>query len=104
MDSEPVSLARTDIGKVGMPYLITALPELDSLRLDAVLRMFEEAQLDSLSVFREDGEVRSLSVPGGAERCRMTGPDSTQICLSSAALRPGRRKPSEPSRALPAPP
>jgi hypothetical protein len=104
VDTEPVSLARTDIGKVGVPYLIAALPELDPLRLDAGFRMVEEAQLDSPSVFGEDGEVRSLSVPGGAERCRMTGPDSNQICLSSTALRPGRQKPPGTNPAFPSPP
>ncbi len=104
MDSEPVQLAGTDVGKVGVPDLIGALAKPDSRRFLPVLVVMEETEVHRGGTLREDGEVGSLAVPRGTERGGRAGPDSHEdTARSNTAARAGRRT-SRSNRASPVPP
>jgi len=59
-------LSGTDSGQIAMPDGAGSLANVDSLQLPPAL-VVEETEPDGRSVPREEGEVRSLAVPGRAE-------------------------------------
>ena len=90
VDAVAVALAGSDIGEVGVPDVPVDLGELDP-RLVPVVAV-EEAELDTLGNAREEREVRSFTIVGGAERVRFTGPHSTNpVYRGRRVVQPGHR-------------
>src|SRR5437879_10361686 len=73
----PVELTRTNVGKVGVAYLVRPLAQRDARRLDSVLRAIEETEIDAAGVLGEDREVDAFTVPGRNERIRLYQPYQT---------------------------
>jgi hypothetical protein len=74
MDPVAVQLARTHFRQIGMPDLVGLLAQLDAL-LFLSPAVVKQAQLDLVGVLGEQGEIDSLSVPGGAQGIGFAGPD-----------------------------
>src|SRR2546430_560652 len=70
----PVELTRTNVGKVGVAYLVRPLAQRDARRLDLVLRAIEETEIDAAGILGEDREVDAFTVPGRTERIRISRP------------------------------
>ena len=70
--------------------LVRALAERDACRFAGVPGACEQAQLDAGGVFREEGEVHPLAIPGGAEWVGGSRPDAHPFRLPGS---PHRRAP-----------
>src|SRR5688572_12464718 len=74
--AKTIELTGPRVGEITVPHLIGALPQPHLVALGAVVGAVEETQLDPRRVLREDREVHAGPVPGGAERIRLSRPDS----------------------------
>src|SRR6266567_3802025 len=79
MHAIPVALARADARQVAVPDETVHLGDLDP-RLPSVTRT-EQAQLNPLGHFREQGKIGPRSVPGSAERISSPWPDAHSLTL-----------------------
>ena len=104
MDPVAIGLTGADIRQIGMPYPIALLPQLNPLSFDFILRVMEQAQLDSVPVLREKGKIGPLPIPGSTQWSRLPGPDPDQTILINAALNGGSTRVSEPTLRFPSPP
>ena len=75
VDPVAVQLPGAGVGKVTMPDQVRPLPDGDPLRLDRIVVVIEQAQLDPSGVLGEQGEVHPLAVPGRPLRIWHSRPD-----------------------------
>ena len=73
-----VQLSGAHIGEVAVPDLVAALEHRNAMTLLRIIVRVEQAQRDSGRVLGKDRKVDALSVPRGAQRIRLTGPDTHQ--------------------------
>jgi hypothetical protein len=72
MDPVAVELSGGVVVEVTVPNVLGALGQRDALDLAAAVAV-EQAELDPLGAGREQREIRSAPVPGGAQGVRRTG-------------------------------
>ena len=61
-------------------YSIRPLAQANLVRLDGVVLVVEQAELDRRGALREDGEIHTLAVPYCAEGVRLAGPYTHCVC------------------------
>ena len=72
MDAIAVELPGAQLGQIPMPDVIGALAQHNPLDLTPAVRV-EQTEFDLAGVFREQGEVDAVAIPGGAKRLRVSG-------------------------------
>jgi hypothetical protein len=70
-----IELAGTGLGQIAVPYLVSLLRQGNAMKFTPAFGV-EEAQLYSLSVFREEGKIDTFSVPSRTQWVGLAGPDN----------------------------
>ena len=82
-----VQLPRPDAGQIAVPDEVGPLRQRDARLFLRRVGAFEEAQLHTLGMFREDRDVNAGPVPGRAERVRLPGPEPHGTRPGSVSVR-----------------
>src|SRR4051812_36151965 len=98
MHAVAVELAGRDVVEIGVPDILGALRQLDTLELAAALHV-EQAQLDLLRVGGEQREIGAASVPASAEACGRSSSQAHRSAFRNEEDR-GERRNGEPELAI----
>jgi hypothetical protein len=86
VDAVTIELSWSRVRQIGVPDLIRSFDEVGSPRFAPSVRRVEEAELDGSRVLGEQREIDTLSVPRGAERVRLPGPDALHLVRQPPVL------------------
>src|SRR5262245_18404983 len=81
-----VELRWACVWQVHMPNMVGLLRQGNAIDLLILIRAIKESEIDARCIFREEGQVDSIPIPGGTEGIRLSRPDVHKSSVQSSSF------------------